>query len=155
MDLNDMLAQAQKGAKSPRKSERIRIDSWLTINGEKIPIHDMSDKNLLGSIKGILSTLPSRFLLEWADTMGLLGDATGARFSKEEKLDAYQVWLSANWFKYIPNTVFTMIEEAYDRDLDVRIGESRYAEGTEKFIKSLIELDLDLAQAKTDTQIKI
>ena len=153
MNLNDMLAQAQKGAKSPRNSERIRTDSWLTINGEEIPIYDMSDKNLTGSIKGVLGVLPSRFLIEWDDTMGLLGDATGSRFSKAEKLDAYQVWLNANWFKHIPGTVLTMLEEAYDRELNVRVGESRYAEETEKFMRALIESDV--ARAKTDTQIKI
>jgi hypothetical protein len=153
MNLNDMLAQAQKGAKSPRNSERIRTDSWLIINGEEIPIYDMSDKNLLGSIKGVLSSLPSRFLIEWDDTMGLLGDATGNKFSKAEKMDSYRAWLGANWFKHIPRMILTMLEEAYDRELNIRIGESKYAEETEKFMKSLLESDV--ARAKTDTQIKI
>ena len=151
--MNDVLAQAQNGAKSLRKSERIRADSWLTINGEKIPIYDMSDKNLLGSIKGMLSTLPHKFVIEWDDTMGLLSTATGSTYSKEEKLEAYRIWINANWFKYIPEIVFMMAEEAYDRGLDVRIGESRYAAETEKYVKSLIELDP--ASAKTETQIKI
>lgn len=153
MDLNDLLSKAQNGALSPRKSDQIRDDSWLTIDGQKVPIHAMSDKNLLGSIKGILSTLPAKFILEWNDTMGLLGAASGTKYSKEEKLEGYRVWLGANWFKYIPDTVLMMAEEGYDRDLDLRIGESRYAEETEKFVKRIIEAEY--AQAETETQIKI
>lgn len=153
MNLNDMLSNAQKGAHSPRKSERVRADSWLTIDGKDVPIHDMSDKNLLGAIKGILSTLPPKFLIEWDDTMGLLGAATGARYSKEEKLEGYRVWLGANWFKYIPEIVLTMVEEAYDRELDIRVGESRYSDETEKLIRYVIESELE--KAKTDTQIQI
>jgi hypothetical protein len=63
------------------------------------------------------------------------------------------VWINANWFKYVPDVILAMVEEAYDRELEARIGESKYAEETEKFIKSLIELDA--ARAKTDTQIKV
>jgi hypothetical protein len=153
MNLNDLLVIAQRGAHSPRKSERIRRDSWLTINNEKIPIYDMSDKNLLGSIKGLLSTLPSKFLIEWNDTLGRLAALSGTEYTEEQKAEAYNDWLALNWFKYVPDTVISMAEEADDRSLPLELGESIYAKKTTKFLEAFI--NAKIADAKTDTQIKI
>jgi len=146
MTLNDMLSEAQKGALSPRKSSRIRGEVWLTIYNEDLPICEMSDKNLLGSIKGMLSTLPARFILVWESAMG-------KDYYEDDKMVAYQDWLSLNWFKHLPEEVMIMAEEADDRGLSLNIGESAYDKETEKFIKSII--DSAFIDAKTDSQIKI
>lgn len=152
MTLNDLLARAQKGTRTPRNSERIRTGEWLTIDGEGVPVYDMSDANLLGSIKGVLSTLPTRFLMEWNDTLKKLSIAADQSITEEQILEAYRDWLNMQWHKYVPEMVITMAEEAADRGLPFKLGEGIYAQKTAEFLRDL--LGDKVAEAKTDAQIK-
>lgn len=129
---------------TPRKSNTLRLNSWITQNFRIVRVCEMDDKHLVNCIKYILRNAPKKWFAVGVAEVGI---------SQKSLHD----WWGENtsWVAMVPEIIKDMVAEANDRGLPIEMSGEEYRHVTSEALTILFDRLLEGPSATNDSDVTI